>query len=136
MLGWASCGSGISWSGLSANLPPLLRKIFTSDPSPSRHTTAMSGLPSPSMSPKAAEAAPMFHAATTTFFCVMRKYGSGFSGLIRPQPPATATATPAPNVSAGPPAAPWPGSATSGFSDCSLRRLARTSLALKLMLPE
>jgi hypothetical protein len=78
----------------------------------------------------------MFHAATTTFFCAMRKYGSGFSGLNSPQPPATATSTPAPSVSAGPPTAPWPGNTTSGFSACSLRRLASTSRPLKLMLPE
>jgi hypothetical protein len=88
------------------------------------------------MSPKAADAAPMFHAATMTFFCAMRKCGSGFSGGIRPQPPATATSTPAANVSAGPPTAPWPGSTTSGFSARSFRRLASTSCALKLMLPE
>src|SRR5205814_8204106 len=70
-----------SWSGVSSNLPPLLRKIFTTAPSPSRHTTAMSGLPSPSMSPKAAEAAPMFHAATTTFFCEIGKHTSELQSL-------------------------------------------------------
>src|SRR5262245_13117075 len=60
----------------------------------------------------------------------LRKRGASAWRGFRPQPPATATSTPAPSVSAGPPTAPWPGSTTSGFSACSLRRLASTSRAL------